>query len=229
MNPEPDLKGFFITGTDTGVGKTEVASCIARVFTERNLRVGVMKPVATDVKKACEDAKILKMQSLSRDPMAYINPLSLKLPLAPLVAGRIERKKIDLKIVWERFKKISSCNDLVIVEGIGGVMVPICKRGKKIFYVLDMILRMKLPVIIVARPNLGTINHTLMTVRLLKGKNIKIAGIIFNHVFPVKKDLSIKTNPGIIEELSGVRVLGMMYYNKNRDKRRVKWLRKIGS
>lgn len=221
------MKGFFVTGTDTGVGKTEVAAYLAKKLSENGSRVGVMKPIATGVKKICKDAEILRKRSFSKDPMHYINPVSMKLPLAPLIAGRIEKKKIDMKVIWDRFKKLSANSDVLIVEGIGGVMVPICKIGKKTFYVLDMILKMKLPVIIVARPHLGTINHTLMTIRVLQSRNIKIAGIIFNHTSRIKRDLSIKTNPAIIEKLSGVRVLGIMYYHRDRNKRRMRWLKKI--
>ena len=96
------------------------------------------------------------------------------------------------------------------------------------FYVSDMISRLKLPAIIVTRPNLGTINHTLMTVEALRMKKIKITGIIFNYTSRSEKDISIKTNPGIIEELSGVKTLGIMHYNKSRNKRRIRWLSKIG-
>ena len=222
------MKGFFVTGTDTGVGKTEVAAYLVRMFLEKGLRVGVMKPIATGVRKICNDAEILRRYSCSRLPIRYINPISLRLPLAPLVASSVEGKKIDMNLIWERFKRLKIDNDVLLVEGIGGIMVPISETGKKIFYVLDMILKMRLPVIIVARPNLGTINHTLMTIRLLQDKNIRIAGIIFNHTSPIKKDLSIETNPEIIERLSGVRSLGIMGYNKNRKKRRIIWLKKTG-
>ena len=222
------MKGFFVTGTDTGVGKTEVAAYLAKVFSQKGLKVRVMKPVATGVKKLSKDAKVLKRYSRACDPIHHINPLSLRSPLAPLVAARLEKKKIDARIIWERFQKLKKNSDVIIVEGIGGVMVPIEKRSKRIFYVLDLILKMGLPVIIVARPNLGTINHTLMTIRALRSKKIKIKGVIFNHATSIKKDVSVKTNPGIIESLSGVKVLGIMDYNKDRKKRRVRWSRKIG-
>ncbi|MBU1061520.1 MAG: dethiobiotin synthase [Candidatus Omnitrophica bacterium] len=221
------MKGYFITGTDTGVGKTEVAHCLAKLFSEKGFKVGVMKPVATGIKKLCRDAVLLKKASSSKDLMDYINPVSMKLPLAPLVASIMENQKIDLRIIGKRFRKLNADNDMMIVEGIGGVMVPISKTGRRIFYVLDMILKMKLPVIIVSRPNLGTINHTLLTIEILNKNGIEIAGIIFNYTTRIKKDLSIKTNPEIIEKLSGVRALGVMPYHKNRDKRRIKWLRKI--
>lgn len=204
------MKGFFVTGTDTGVGKTEVAAYLARYFTSKGLSVGTMKPVATG---NSEDARILR-----------VNPVSFRLPLAPLTASRLEKVKVDKEAIWKAFEKVKADSDLVIVEGIGGAMVPISGRGKKVFYVFDMILKMRLPAIIVARPNLGTINHTLMTIEILRSRKIKIAGIIFNYTSRVKKDISVKTNPKIIEELSGVKVLGIMHYHRNRDKRRVKWL-----
>ena len=221
------MKGFFITGTDTGVGKTEVASYLARMFSKKGFSVGVMKPVATGVKNLCKDAVLLKKASSSKEPMDCINPVSMKLPLAPLVAGTIENQGIDLKVIEHRFRKLAIGNDMMIVEGIGGVMVPITKIGRKTFYVLDMILKMRLPVIIVSRPNLGTINHTILTVEVLTKSGIKIAGLIFNYTARIKKDISIETNPAIIEELSGIKVVGIMHYNKDRGKRRIKWLRKI--
>lgn len=221
------MKGFFITGTDTKVGKTEIAVYLVKRFSQEGLKVGVMKPIETGVSGVSRDAYILKRASCSKDPMHHINPVLFRLALAPMVAAKIEKKKIGMGVIWDRFKKLSKDNDILIVEGIGGIMVPIYKAGRKIFYVLDMILKMGLPVIIVSRPNLGTINHTLMTVNMLRKENIKIAGIIFNHTSRTKKDLSIKTNPWIMERLSGVRVLGIMHYNRNRDKRRIRWLRKI--
>ena len=207
------MKSFFITGTDTGVGKTEVAVYLARYFASKGLRVGMMKPIVTG---SSEDARIL-----------CINAVSFRLPLAPLVASRLEGIRVNKGKIWEALERLKANSDIVIVEGIGGVMVPISGKDRKVFYVSDMISKMNLPAIIVARPNLGTINHTLMTIEMLRSKRVKIAGIIFNHASRIKKDISIKTNPEIIEELSGIKVLGIMVYNRSRNKRRIKWLRKI--
>jgi len=220
------MKGYFVTGTDTGVGKTEIAAYIARRLANKGLKVGVMKPIATGVGRSCKDVEILRKSVGSKDPEDCINPISLKLPFAPMVASRIEKAKIDMKRVWVSFKKLKRENDVVIAEGVGGVMVPIYKRANRIYYVLDMIKEMKLPVIVVSRPNLGTINHTAMTIETLRRRKIKINGIILNYTSLIKKDLSIKTNPQVIEELTGTRVLGIMHYNKNRNKRRIKWLKK---
>ncbi|NQV04272.1 MAG: dethiobiotin synthase [Candidatus Omnitrophica bacterium] len=222
------MKGFFVTGTDTGVGKTEIAAYLAKRFSRKGLRVSVMKPVATGFKTVCKDAQILRKFSRSNAPIDCINPVSFRAPLAPLVASALENKKFDTGIIWRRFKRLKKNSDMIIVEGIGGVMVPLYKKGKKVFYVLDMILKMRLPVIIVSRPDLGTINHTLMTIKALETSSVKIKGIIFNQTSRVKKDTSVKTNPEVIERLSGIKVLGSMHYNRRRNKRRVRWLRKAG-
>jgi len=222
------MKGFFVTGTDTGVGKTEIAAYLAKRFSRKGLRVSVMKPVATGFKTVCKDAQILRKFSRSNAPIDCINPVSFRAPLAPLVASALENKKFDTGIIWRRFKRLKKNSDMIIVEGIGGVMVPLYKKGKKVFYVLDMILKMRLPVIIVSRPDLGTINHTLMTIKALETSSVKIKGIIFNQTARVKKDTSVKTNPEVIERLSGIKVLGSMHYNRRRNKRRVRWLRKAG-
>jgi dethiobiotin synthetase len=222
------MRGFFVTGTDTGVGKTEVAACLARYFSEKGLKVEVMKPVATGVKKICHDARVLKAASGSKAPLNRINPISLRSPLAPLMASEIENKDINLDIIWKCFKELSSSGDMIIVEGIGGLMVPIKNGKRRVFYVRDMIAKMKLPVILVARPDLGTINHTLMTVNILKAKGLEISGIIFSHAGRVKKSPAVKTNPSLIKKLSGVKVLGTVYYANDRKKRRIKWSGKKG-
>jgi dethiobiotin synthetase len=222
------MKGFFVTGTDTGVGKTEVAACLAKYFSEKGLKVEVMKPVATGIKKICHDARILKTAAGSNASLNRINPVSLRSPLAPLMASEIENKDINLNIVWKRFKELSSSGDMIIVEGIGGLMVPVKKERRRVFFVRDMIAKMKLPVILVARPDLGTINHTLMTIDMLKAKGLKISGVIFNHARRVKKGPAVKTNPLLIEKLSGVKVLGTVYYANDRKKRRIKWSGKKG-
>jgi len=221
------MRSFFITGTDTGVGKTEVAACLASMFYQKGYKVGVMKPFATGVKDISEDARILKRASKSVDSIEIINPISFKLPLAPLVAARLEKKQINFCAIVDKFRRLRKLNDILIVEGIGGVMVPIYEEKRKTFYVIDMIKRFNLPVILVSRPNLGTINHTLMTIKILQDRKIKIAGIIINYASKVKNDLSIETNPEIIERLSGVNVLGIMPYNKDRSKRRIQWLKKL--
>ncbi len=222
------MRGYFITATDTGIGKTEVSAALAVELNDKGYKVSVMKPVASGVKKVCRDAVILKKSSHCGFPIEDINPVAFKLPLAPMVAARLENKKFRLDRVRCSFKKLKSNGDFIIVEGVGGIMVPLHKKRVGAFYVTDLIKEMKLAVIVVARPDLGTINHTLMTLDILKRNKIKIAGIIINHSSKTGKDISVVTNPDIIEELSGVKVLGIMPFKGNRKKRRIKWLKKTG-
>lgn len=186
---------LFVTGTDTGVGKTYVACALARAW-----RCGVMKPIATGSR---DDARRLRRAAGVRDPLDLINPLFFRAPAAPLVASP---RPIDLSPIWRAFRELRRRHDRLIVEGIGGLLVPITPR----FTVLDMARRMRLPLLIVARPDLGTINHTALTVRAARG--LPIAGIIINHARRVRRTLAVRTAARTIERVTGVRVLGEVTY-----------------
>lgn len=199
-------RGIFITGTDTGVGKTVVAAEIAAGLRAKGIDVGVMKPVATGDTDISQDALLLKEASASVDPLELINPFCLKEPLAPMVAARLEKRKIDIEKIKTAYRRLSERHDFLIVEGVGGALVPIAKD----YFVTDLISDLALPVIVVARAGLGTINHTLLTVNSLKDKGIEIIGMIFNDIADGKiKDKSIETNPGVCSKISGLPVLGV--------------------
>lgn len=191
-------KGIFVTGTDTGVGKTYIAAAIARALKQRGVSVGVMKPIATgdrdDIKKLLDAAGI-------DETLERVNPLYLKYPLAPLMSARLSGKTIDLNLAWKNYAILKKKYECMIVEGAGGLMMPI----KKNFFVLDMIKHFELPVIVVARPYLGTINHTLLTIDKLRQHKVTLAGIILSC--SQNTTLAEQTNPSLIEELTGLPVL----------------------
>ena len=193
--------GLFITGTDTGVGKTFFTILLAKRLMAKGLDVGVMKPISCGSAKD-DDARYLKKILKLKDPLELINPIHLKLPLSPYSASKLSKKKIDLKKISKAFERLKKLHDIVIVEGVGGAMVPIAKD----YFVADMIKEMKLPVLIVARAGLGTINHTVLTVEALKSRKIDILGIVMNGF--TGKELSEKTNAEVVEEVTGVQVLG---------------------
>lgn len=197
------MPGIFITGTDTGCGKTHVTILLAKYFMEQGVDVGVMKPISTGPMKE-NDAVLLKKTLKLKEPLKLINPIHLKSPLAPYPAAKLENRKIDLNRILSAYKKLSSKHEMLLVEGIGGVLVPLTRD----FYVIDLIKLLGLPAIIVARAGLGTINHTLLTVEALKKRGIKILGIIMNGYRGL--DISEKSNAEIIEELAGVKVLAKM-------------------
>jgi len=202
----PKSKVIFITATDTGVGKTVVTYCLGALLQAQGFNVGVMKPVQC----AGEDAQFLKKALGLRDKLKLINPFCAPEPLSPHLAFRRAKIKFDKQRVQDGLKKLQACHDIVLVEGAGGLMVPLTNG----YYNVDMIADLKAQVIIVARLGLGTINHTLLTVNEAKKRGLKILGLIFCQTKPGKKGLPERTNPQEIEKLSGVKVLGIIPYLK---------------
>jgi dethiobiotin synthetase len=192
-------KTYFITGTDTGVGKTFIGAGIARAAKDKGLKVGVCKPISSG---GIDDAKYYIKNVGLKDDIDIINPIRFRQPLSPYVAGKKEKVRIDLDCVKGIVDQLASERDLVLIEGLGGVLAPI----RKDYFVADMIYELKTPCIIVARAGIGTINHVLMTVEILKKRKINIKGIILNGY--TGTELSEKTNDKVIEELSGVDVIG---------------------
>lgn len=213
--------GYFITGTDTGVGKTIVSAAILRTFIKKGLKVGAMKPIETgclnkDGVLLPSDGMFLRDMAEMNDSLEIVTPVKFETPVSPLVASRLEDMEIDLERVFKAFENLKKKYDYLIVEGVGGLMVPILKeqtkKAEKVYFVRDLIKDMELEVIIVTRATLGTINHTLLTVEALKSKKIPIKGFIINYSTTVKNDISEKTNPDILNELLDIPFLGILPY-----------------
>ncbi|WP_078552130.1 dethiobiotin synthase [Bacillus alkalicellulosilyticus] len=200
------MKGFFITGTDTDVGKTMITSGIAAVLKERQIDIGVYKPLLSGVPREHEesDTSLLKEGSQTHLTHEEITPFVWKEPLAPYVAGTLERKQVYLQDVLQHWEQIKHKHRYFLVEGAGGISVPLGPD----FLVSDLIKALQLPIIIVTRPNLGTINHTFLTVKYAESLGIEIAGIIINGKSR-EFDLAEQTNPKQIEKQCGVPVLGV--------------------
>lgn len=201
------MPGVFITATDTGVGKTYITALIAQTLQDLGMNVGIMKPFsAGPISK--NDAVHLKAKLKLKDALKLINPVSVKLPLAPYVFCKLNNCKLNLKSIFTAYNRLCARYDLVLVEGIGGTMVPLTKN----YFVADLIKDLHLPAIIVARAGLGTINHTLLTVEALKKRKIAIMGIILNGYTGL--ELSEKSNAKIIHELTGVPILAKVKWQK---------------
>ncbi|OGW37182.1 MAG: dethiobiotin synthase [Nitrospirae bacterium GWC2_56_14] len=203
------IKGLFITGTDTGVGKTYVAAGIAKALRSAKIDVGVMKPVETGCRPRSgklipRDAEALIRAAAVRDPLSLVNPYRFQAPVAPSVAAQIERKTINPGKILRSFKTLSQRHRFMIVEGAGGIMVPLAQG----YLFLDLAEALGLPVLIVARPGLGTINHTLLTIDALRSRRMMIAGIVINDGQGGQQGLAEATSPAVIEELSGVPIIG---------------------
>lgn len=202
------MSHVFITGTDTGVGKTFIVLALAQALRKQGINVGVMKPISCGSRKD-NDALYLKKALKLTDPIDLINPVSFSLPLAPYSAAKILKKKTDREKISKAFRKLVKRHEVVLVEGVGGALVPIGKN----YFVADMIKELGLPAIVVARAGLGTINHTLLTLAALRAKGITVLGIILNGF--KGKDLSESSNAEAIAELSGVPVIAEVRWQKS--------------
>ena len=203
--------GYFITGTDTGVGKTVVTGALAAVLRSGGADVGVMKPVATGCVRRREglvslDAEFLAKVADAAEPLEQIAPIRLAEALAPTVAAARAGRALDLHAMWTAWERLRRAHAVMLVEGIGGALCPVTPRQS----LADLARRFNLPVLVVARPGLGTINHTAMTVEALRKRRLEVAGIIVNRYNRDTEDVAELTNPDEIQRVTGAPVLGLV-------------------
>ncbi|MGE0242765.1 MAG: dethiobiotin synthase [Nitrososphaeraceae archaeon] len=214
------IKGVFITGIDTGIGKTTISGGIANILSQKGISIGVMKPFATGIKPyskdyKSQDSKILKKASNNQDNDNIINPYFYPIPTAPYLAKKILKIKEDInsKEILNKYKDIERRHEFTIVEGIGGLMVPLDKN----FFLADLAYLINLPVILIMSNKIGSINLILMTYRLSIMFKLKIKGIIINNNYKFSdfELTSISKNlPNIVEELTGVKVMATIPFLK---------------
>ena len=207
--------GIFITGTDTEIGKTVVAGGLAAALKAAGVNVGVMKPIASggiehEGRIVSEDAIFLKHAARVDDALDLINPICLRQPLAPSVAAEIEKVSIDLRQIDEAFAQLCQRHEFMVVEGIGGIAVPICEE----MLVANLAQRFQLPLLVVARPNLGTINHTVLTVEFTRSYSLEICGIVLNASQEGSKGIAEQTNPKELTRLTHLPILGTVPFDE---------------
>jgi len=195
------MRAIFVTGTDTSVGKTVVSDSLRRYLKDRGYRVVKQKWIETG-----------RHSVLRHTDFHLTNPYIFKFPSSPHLAARLENKKISADKIKKSFRALSKRFDFVIVEGIGGALVPISQKA----LVIDIAKELNLPVLIVVGNKLGAINHTLLTVEAIRKRNMKIAGMIFNNRFKGGNKLILKDNVKIIEKLTGVKALGVLPCSRNK-------------
>lgn len=211
----PKTKGFFITGTDTGVGKTMVTGAIANYLKRKGINIGVFKPIATGCERRREglvspDAEFLAYCADSPLSLEQINPVRYAEPLAPWVAADRAAQPVDWEAIRIAYQNVVDSSEAILVEGVGGVMVPL----EKDYFVLDLMAELRLPVVIVTRADLGTINHTLLTVNACKSRDLKVIGLVINGYNPDEAGVAEETNLKIISELSGCKLLAVIPYDQ---------------
>ena len=200
--------GLFITGTDTGVGKTIVAATLARILRLRGVNVGVMKPVTSGCVERngeliSEDAELLAWAA-GVDCTDDVAPYCLRQPISPVEAAQLDGVKIDFSAIVASYRRLSAQHEFVIVEGAGGLMVPL--NGGLL--IADLVKQLDLPLLVVARPNLGTINHSVLTCFAAGQMDIEVKGVMVNR-FPANPGLAEKGASHQIGSLCGAPILGI--------------------
>ena len=197
---------LFITGNDTNIGKTFVTALLTDCLSEKYKSIAVVKPIESGVNSRNKsDLDLIKaLNKHNLDKLDFFNFYSFKQPLAPLTASILAKTNIKKEQITKNIHKLSKLYDLVIVEGAGGLRVPIGKN----FEVIDLISALKARTILVVLPFLGTINHTLLSVEALKRRKIKLEGVVINR-YPKRPNISELYNPIILKE-NGINILGVV-------------------
>jgi dethiobiotin synthetase len=214
----PKKNGLFITGTCAGVGKTLIAGAITKILTDNGLKVGVFKPIATGCKRQWEglvscDTEFLANCANSGLSLSTITPVGYITPAAPIVGAALERNPIDFDSIAAAYKEVCENSDIVIVEGIGGVRMPLTME----FDLLDLTVELALPVVIVSMLGQGTINHTLMTIDCIRAAQLKIAGVVLNGYNALEAAVAEETAGQVISQCSGVNILCTVPFDETVD------------
>ena len=207
------MNSLFITGTDTDVGKTCVTAGIVNYLSKMNVDVGVMKPFASGYKanedSISEDVEILTKYSGVTDPVDLINPYFFEIPTSPYEACMKLNREIDISKVVDAYNQLISNHDVVIVEGIGGIMTPISQN----YFVSDLISELKLNSIIVTGSKIGAVNHLMLTYEHSQQKNLNFNGFLINQNVPDGYELSSLRQQ--VSRLTGEKVFGAIPYHES--------------
>ena len=210
----PKKNGLFITGTDTGVGKTLVTGGIAAVLRQQGLTVGVFKPIASGCRDegvlVSDDTAFLAMCADAAYSLSIITPVTYKLPAAPVMCVHIENRPINYEEIVNAYNYLCENTDVVLVEGIGGAMVPIDDEHT----VMDLAAAFDLPTVIVARPNLGTINHSLLTIEAVRNAGLPVAGLVINGYKALDATIVEETAPDLICHWAETNLLSIVPYDE---------------
>lgn len=208
-------KGIFVIGTDTDVGKTFVTAGITYVLRKNGLNACSYKAVQSGgvyegINLVSEDAQFVKNITSINEAYEVMNSYCLKTAVSPHIAAEIENVKIDKKIILEGYKKLEEKYDFIIAEGSGGAVVPLIRNN---YYMYDLIKDLHIPVVIVARAGVGTINHTVLTVEFLRNKGIDIKGVIINGY---EGNFYEDDNMRVIKDITGLEIISVI--NKVKEK-----------
>lgn len=214
--------GLFVTGTDTGVGKTLITAGLAHALRVCGIDVGVMKPVETgcpvrDGRLRPVDALTLREAAGVRDALDLINLYRFREPLAPMVAAERAGRSIDVERLLERFEQLANRHAVMLVEGAGGLLAPITEK----LSCLDLAARLQLPLLVVIGSRLGVLNHARLTIEAARAAGVPVAGAIVNRA-TTERSLARMTNASALRRLLPIPILGEIPHLRN-DKSSTLW------
>ncbi len=207
------MRGLFVTGTGTDIGKTYVSAAIARELTKKNLKLAYYKAAVSG--SDCiehSDAGFVRDHALIRQSTDSLLSYLYEKPLSPHLAGRGENRFASLDVIMEKFNALRKDYDYVLSEGAGGIICPVVWEKDCHLMYLDILKAMKLPCVVVADAGLGTINHTVLTISYLKSHDVKVQGVILNR-FDENSAMHLD-NLTMIEQISEVKVIATLENGK---------------
>jgi dethiobiotin synthetase len=200
----PKRTGIFVTGTDTGVGKTEVGRAAVALLRDEGLSVSVMKPIETGVgPEGPLDALALREAAGVPDAIDLVCPHQFSLPAAPNVAAADEGRDLDLPLIMSAYETLRDQRDFIWVEGAGGILVPVTDDSS----MADLAKALALPVLLVARASLGTINHTLLSLAEIERQSLECVGVVISHSAQQTSEADLK-NLQTLRKTLGARLIG---------------------
>lgn len=206
---------LFVTGTDTSVGKTYVCARLLEFLTKKGIRAGYQKWVATGVNEGlpADLALCLEAASIAPEPelVAQQVPYCFRFPAAPHLAAEMEGRRVDPEVIAERYRTMAARHEWLIVEGVGGILVPL----RRDLVLADLLARLRPRTLVVARSGLGTINHTLLTLEAMRSRQIPVLGVVFSDPTEQEDERLVQDNMQTIEETGLVRVFGRLRRQQN--------------
>ena len=203
-------QSYFVTGTDTGIGKTIVSCALLSAYSARDNVVIGMKPVVTG--RVCgewADVKAIVAASSVAAPREWVNPYAFIPPISPHLAAKEAGIEIDIEVIRQACSNLQKISDVVVVEGVGGIMVPLNDRND----VADMAYALDLPVILVVGMRLGCLNHALITAKIIQASGLKLAGWVANQIDPQMN--SFDENLHTLKERLNCPLLGVLPFERN--------------
>ena len=212
------INTLFVTGTDTSVGKTYVCGRLLEFLKKKGIQAGYQKWVATgaDAELPEDLALCLSAAGIESTPESLDGqvPFRFRFPASPHLAAEIENREVKSEVIIEKYVTLAAKYEWLIVEGVGGVMVPLRRE----LLLIDLLARLQPRILVVARSGLGTLNHTLLTLEALRHRKITVLGVVFSDAEKQEDEMLVQDNMRTIEETALVRVFGRLRRKADKEK-----------